>query len=101
MLEPDGARLRPGAGDVTFAARCVYDGHVVPHLVVRTPEGPVTVLMLRHRTLDEPLRLERAGFRGRGACQRREAASRSSGTGLADIDGVAQSVFERESTGAD
>ena len=91
-LGPDGAQLRPGAGDVTFAARCVFDGHVVPHLVVRTPEGPVTVLMLRHRTLDEPLRLDEAGFEGVVLPAPRGSIA-IVGTGLADIDGIAQSVF--------
>jgi hypothetical protein len=27
---------------------CLFDGHWVPHLVVRTPGGPVTVMVLRH-----------------------------------------------------
>jgi Protein of unknown function (DUF3379) len=92
VLQPDGARLRPGAGDVTFAARCVFDGHVVPHLVVRTPQGPVTVLMLRHRTVDEPLRLDESGYEG-VVLPAPQGSIAIVGEGVADIEGVAQTVF--------
>ena len=91
VLEPDGTRLRPGAGDVTFAARCVFDGHVVPHLVVTTPQGPVTVLMLRHRTLDEPLHLSESGFEGVVLPAPRGSIA-IVGEGVADIEGVARTV---------
>lgn len=33
---------------VTYAQSCWFRGHYVPHLVVQTPHGPVTVLLLRH-----------------------------------------------------
>jgi hypothetical protein len=93
VLRPDGTRLRPGAGDVTFAARCVFDGHVVPHLVVQTPQGPVTVLVLRHRTLDEPLHVSESGYEGVVLPAPRGSIA-IVGEGIADIDGVAQVVFE-------
>lgn len=93
VLDPDGTRLRPGIGDVTFAARCVFEGHVVPHLVVLTPQGPVTVLMLRHRTIAEPLRIDRQGYRG-VVLPAPKGAIAIVGTGIADIDGVAQTVFD-------
>lgn len=93
VLAPEGVRLRPGIGDVTFAARCVHDGHVVPHLVVRTPEGAVTVLVLTHRDVGKPLRIEDQGLIGRVL-----AAPRGSiaivGQDLADPDAVARKVFE-------
>lgn len=93
VLHPDGTRLRPGAGDVTFAARCVFDGHVVPHFVVQTPQGPVTVLMLRHRTLDELVHLSESGYEGVVLPAPRGSIA-IVGEGIADIDGVAQTVFE-------
>jgi len=93
VLHPDGTRLRPGAGDVTFAARCDFDGHVVPHLVVKTPQGPVTVLMLRHRNLDEPLQLSESGYVGVVLPAPRGSIA-IVGEGIADIDGVARTVFE-------
>ncbi len=64
VLDPSGTRLRPGLGDVTFAARCVFEGRVVPHLVVRMPQGPVTVLLLRHRNISAPVRLAEQGYTG-------------------------------------
>jgi hypothetical protein len=93
VLDPDGTRLRPGIGDVTFAARCVFDGHVVPHLVVQSPEGPVTVLMLRHRTIAEPIRIDAQGYRG-VVLPAPQGAIAVVGTGIADIDGVARTVFD-------
>jgi len=93
VLAPEGVRLRPGIGDVTFAARCVHDGHVVPHLVVRMPEGTVTVLVLTHRDVGKPLRIEDQGLIGQVL-----AAPRGSiaivGRNLADPDAVARKVFE-------
>jgi len=93
VLAPEGVRLRPGIGDVTFAARCVHDGYVVPHLVVRMPEGAVTVLLLTHREVGKPLRIEDQGLIGRVL-----AAPRGSiaivGQDLADPDAVARKVFE-------
>ncbi len=93
VLDPEGTRLRPGIGDVTFAARCVHQGHVVPHLVVRTPQGAVTVLLLRHREVDEPVRFEEQGFAGVVLPAPRGSIA-IVGRDLADLDGVAQQVFE-------
>ena len=64
VLDPEGTKLRPGIGDVSFAARCVYEGHVVPHLVVRTPQGTVIVLLLRHRSVSAPVRIAEQGYEG-------------------------------------
>lgn len=93
VLDPEGARLRPGIGDVTFAARCVHQGHVVPHLVVRTPEGAVTVLLLRHREIDEPVRIAEQGLEGVVLPAPRGSIA-IVGQGLKDPAGVAQKVFE-------
>lgn len=93
VLDPDGTRLRPGAGDVTFAARCVYQQRVVPHLVVRTPSGAVTVLLLRHREMKEPMRFEEQGFAGVVLPAPRGSIA-IVGQGVKDLEGVAQQVFE-------
>ena len=93
VLHPDGTRLRPGFGDVTFAARCVHDGRVVPHLVVLMPEGPVTVLMLRHRKIDEPLEISDQGFNGVVLPAPRGSIA-IVGRGIENLDGVAKKVFE-------
>lgn len=93
VLDPEGTRLRPGIGDVTFAARCVHQGHVVPHLVVRMPEGAVTVLLLRHREIDEPVQISEQGLEGVVLPAPRGSIA-IVGQGLKDPAGVAQKVFE-------
>lgn len=92
-LDPEGTRLRPGVGDVTFAARCLHQGHVVPHLVVRVPEGAVTVLLLRHREVEEPERFEVGGFAGVVLPAPRGSIA-VVGQGVKDLDGVARKIFE-------
>lgn len=52
VLEHDGVRLVGEMGLVTYVQSCEFRGHEVPHLVVQTADGPVTVLLLR----DEPVR---------------------------------------------
>ncbi len=93
VLDPDGTRIRPGIGDVTYAARCPFDGHVVPHLVVRTPEGPVTVLMLRHREIGKPMRIEEQGYEG-VVLPAPKGSIAIVGKDVPDLDVVAKKVFD-------
>lgn len=99
VLAPDRARLRPGIGDVTFAARCTFEGRSVPHLVVRTPQGPVTVLMLRHRQIDEPMRISDSGLDAVVLPAPRGSLA-IVGEGVADLEGVARKVFDAVDWGA-
>jgi hypothetical protein len=46
VLEAAGLRLRAEVADVSYVANCRFRGHLAPHLVVQTPQGPVTVLVL-------------------------------------------------------
>ena len=93
VLQPSHVRLRPDMGTVTFAMRCEFEGHVVPHLVVQTDRGPVTVLLLLHRSVGAATRIEEAGYsavvlpapRGSIAIVGRDAAG---------IDAIAQQVFD-------
>jgi len=93
VLDPEGMRLRPGLGDVTFAMRCVFEGHVVPHLVVRMASGPVTVLLLRHRNVSGPVRLAEQGYAGVVLPAPRGSIAIVS-QDYKDLDGVARRVFE-------
>lgn len=93
VLDPEGTRLRPGIGDVTFAARCVHDGRVVPHLVVQTAAGQVTVLLLRHREVREAVRFEEQGFAGVVLPAPRGSIA-IVGRGIEGLDGVARQVFD-------
>ncbi len=93
VLDPEGTRLRPGLGDVTFAARCLHDWRIVPHLVVRMPEGPVTVFLLRHREIGKPIRIDDEGFDGVVLPAPRGSIA-IVGQGIENLDGVARKVFE-------
>ncbi len=92
VLDPEGTQLRPGLGEVTFALRCVFEGHVVPHLVVRTARGPVTVLLLRHRNVSEPVRLAEQGYAG--VVLPAPRGSIAIVGQQKDLDGIARQVFE-------
>ncbi len=48
VLRDSQLRLSAAAGIVSYAASCAFRGHRVPHLVVQTPSGPVTVMVLVH-----------------------------------------------------
>lgn len=93
VLSPEGLRLRPGAADVTYAMRCPFDGHFVPHLVVQRPEGPVTVLVLAHRTVRMPIRIADQGFEGVIRPAPRGAIAIVGGEGV-DLDAVARQVID-------
>ena len=92
VLRPDGVRLRDGHPEVTYAYRCRHRGQWVPHLVVRMPQGPVTVLMLAHREVAGATPVSDHEFTGvvlpapRGSIA---IAARAE----VDIDAVARQVF--------
>jgi len=92
VLGPAGMRLGAGAGAVSFAARCVFDGRVVPHLVVQTPQGPVTVLVLSHRTVRRALRIDEQGYAGVVLPAPRGSIA-VVGQDVGDLDAIARQVF--------
>src|SRR6267154_3773045 len=49
-------RFRLSAGVVSYASSCSFRGHKVPHLVVQTNSGPVTVMVLTHEALRSAMR---------------------------------------------
>jgi hypothetical protein len=57
-------RLRPDAGLVSYAQRCLFRGHHVPHLVVQTDMGPVTVMVLVHENVAAARMFDEGGYRG-------------------------------------
>ncbi|MGH8135559.1 MAG: DUF3379 family protein [Steroidobacteraceae bacterium] len=93
VLDPEGTKLRAGIGSVSFAARCVYEGHVVPHLVVRMPQGTVTVLLLRHRSVGAPVRIAEQGYEGIVLPAPRGSIA-IVGRDQRDLSAIAQQVFE-------
>ena len=64
VLERGGIRLRPEIGTVSYANTCVLRGRRVPHLVVQTGDGPVTVMVLRHERPARPVRFDEGGHSG-------------------------------------
>jgi len=56
--------LNPRALAVTYANSCEFRGHIVPHLVVQTSRGPVTVMVLVHEQVAKPKEFDESGYRG-------------------------------------
>jgi hypothetical protein len=52
------------AGLVSYANSCEFRGHRVPHLVVQTASGPVTVMVLTHESVRGRVRFDEQGYRG-------------------------------------
>lgn len=50
ILARSGLTLKPGIGSISYAMSCPFRGHQVPHLVMQTETGPVTVLVLPEET---------------------------------------------------
>lgn len=57
-------RLKPDAVMVSYAASCLFRGHRVPHLVVQTSMGPVTVMVLVHESVSTAVPFDEEGYRG-------------------------------------
>jgi ferric-dicitrate binding protein FerR (iron transport regulator) len=57
-------RLKANAGLVTYASSCLFRGHQVPHLVVQTAAGPVTVMVLTHEATQGQQRFHEHGYEG-------------------------------------
>ncbi len=64
VLARDGVRLRGDMGLVTYVMSCSFRGHEVPHLVVQTAEGPVTVLVLRDEKASRAMKFHEQGYAG-------------------------------------
>jgi hypothetical protein len=59
-----GVSLDAADATVTYARICLFNGHWVPHLVVRTTSGPVTVMVLRHEHLVARQAFRQNGYSG-------------------------------------
>ena len=64
VLRNSRLRLGTGAGIVSYAASCEFRGHRVPHLVVQTESGPVTVMVLVHEHVHQSAQFDEQGYRG-------------------------------------
>ncbi len=64
VLERGGIRLAPDAGLVSYAQTCQFRRARVPHLVVQTDAGPVTVMVLPRERVDVPVPFDEGGYSG-------------------------------------
>jgi hypothetical protein len=56
--------VKRAALPVTYASRCSFRGHRVPHLVVQTDRGPVTVMILADESVRSSVRFDLRGYQG-------------------------------------
>jgi len=64
VLRDSKLRFSAAARMVSYANSCTFRGHRVPHLVVQTPSGPVTVMVLVHESVSRPTQFDEQGYRG-------------------------------------
>jgi hypothetical protein len=64
VLRDSHLRLNPDVGVVSYAQSCEFRGHHVPHLVVQTAAGPVTVMVLVHERVAASTQFDENGYRG-------------------------------------
>jgi hypothetical protein len=63
-LSRTGVRLDADFTDVTYANTCWFRGRGVPHLVVRTDSGLVTIMVLPHESVSRRVPFDEGGYRG-------------------------------------
>jgi hypothetical protein len=63
-LAQAGVAINTGSDKVMYAHSCTFHGHVVPHLVVSTPRGRVTVMVLRYENVTRRISFHEDGMTG-------------------------------------
>jgi hypothetical protein len=63
-LRAKGMHLLAPLNDISYLQSCTLRGDLVPHLVVQTDKGPVTVLLLTHETVSTPRHFEEEQYHG-------------------------------------
>jgi hypothetical protein len=64
VLKRANMTLNPNAASVSYANSCSFRGQVVPHLVVQSPSGPVTVMVLIYESVSKARQFDEQGYRG-------------------------------------
>jgi hypothetical protein len=64
VLKDARVSLRGGMSRVSYASSCLFRLHHVPHLVVQTDSGPVTVMILAYENIDKAQRFSESGYQG-------------------------------------
>jgi hypothetical protein len=92
VLSRSGVRLEPGRLDITYAHSCWFRGRHVPHLVVQTPSGPVTVVVLPREPVAGTVAFQEDGYQGVLVPAERGSIAVLT-RDRADVDGVAKRVL--------
>jgi hypothetical protein len=92
VMARSGVQLDAGFADITYAQSCWFRGHHVPHLVVQTPDGPVTILVLPRERIARRASFDEGGYRGALVPAGRGAIAVLARDG-ADVDLVATSAL--------
>lgn len=64
ILARSGVALRDGMPVVSYASSCWFRGRYVPHLVISTPGGPVTIMVLPNEEVGEREVFDEGAYRG-------------------------------------
>jgi hypothetical protein len=64
VLRKSGVKLGTGMQPVVYASSCWFRGHFVPHFVVMTKDGPVTVMILSNEQVRTAEQFKEDGFTG-------------------------------------
>jgi hypothetical protein len=64
ILAKAGVALDMNSDKVMYARTCPFRGHLVPHLVVHTARGPVTVLVLPNEKVTQKTTFHEDGMTG-------------------------------------
>jgi hypothetical protein len=64
VLAASRLRLKPGTTHVSYAMSCQFRGQSVPHLVVQSEQGPVTVLVMTAAPTQRREAIDEGGFQG-------------------------------------
>jgi hypothetical protein len=64
VLHKSGVKLGQGMQPVVYASSCWFRGHFVPHLVVMTKDGPVTVMILLNEKVQAAQQFNEEGYSG-------------------------------------
>jgi hypothetical protein len=64
VLRKSGVKLGQGMQPVVYASSCWFRGHFVPHFVVMTKDGPVTVMILVNEQVRAVQKFNEEGYSG-------------------------------------
>lgn len=64
VMRRAGVRLKPGTQAVSIARSCTFRGGTIPHLVVQTRTGPITVLVLGKEHVEKARSFDEQGYAG-------------------------------------